>query len=108
MIVSPPKSLAYQPRHEVVNIQEQKLQELLAYLSRNSPFYKDLFAKHHIDISQIKTLDDLRLIPTTTKEDLQKRNDDFLCVEWGKIIEYSSTSCTLGSPVTIALTEGDL
>jgi len=100
--------LALQPKHEVVKYQEQKLQELLTYLSQNSPFYKDLFAQHHIDINQVKTLDDLRLIPTTTKEDLQKRNDDFLCVDRGKIIEYSSTSGTLGSPVTIALTENDL
>lgn len=108
MITQHPKPLAHQPKHEVVKYQERKLQELLAYLSQNSPFYKDLFAAHQIDINQVKTLDDLRLIPTTTKEDLQKRNDDFLCVDRGKIIEYSSTSGTLGSPVTIALTENDL
>ena len=42
------------------------------------------------------------------KENLQQRNDDFLCVPRNRIIEYSSTSGTLGSPVTIALTENDL
>jgi phenylacetate-CoA ligase len=88
--------------------QEQKLQQLLVYLNEHSPFYKELFAKHQIDIHTIKTLADLAAIPTTGKEDLQKRNNDFLCVDKVQVIEYASTSGTLGSPVTIALTENDL
>ncbi len=88
--------------------QEQKLQQLLVHLNQHSPFYKELFAQHHIDINTIKTIEDLAAIPTTGKEDLQQRNDDFLCVTRDNVIEYASTSGTLGSPVTIALTENDL
>src|ERR1700744_1810972 len=98
----------YQQPFEITSMQEQKLQELLVYVSQNSPFYKELFAKHNIDISTIKTLADLSSIPTTVKDDLQQRNDDFLCVPKNKVIEYTSTSGTLGRPVTIALTENDL
>ena len=89
-------------------MQEKKLQQLLVYLSQNSPFYKELFEANDINIADIKTLNDLKQIPTTVKEDLQMRNDDFMCVSRDKIIEYSSTSGTLGSPVTVALTESDL
>ena len=89
-------------------MQEQKLQELLAYLNAYSPFYKELFSKNNISINDIATLDDLEKLPITVKEDLQLRNDDFICVPRNRIIEYSSTSGTLGSPVTIALTENDL
>ncbi len=89
-------------------MQEQKLQELLLHLSLHSPFYQELFAKHAIDIAAIKTLEDMTKLPTTGKEDLQQRNNDFLCVHREQIIEYASTSGTLGSPVTIALTENDL
>ena len=89
-------------------MQEQKLQELLVHLNAHSPFYKELFSKHGVDIASIKTLEDLIKLPTTTKEDLQQRNDDFLCVPKNQIIEYASTSGTLGSPVTIALTDNDL
>ena len=64
--------------------------------------------KNSIDIGTIKNISDLLLIPTTEKEDLQQRNADFLCVSPDKIIEYASTSGTLGSPVSIALTENDL
>jgi len=89
-------------------MQEQKLHELLLYLSQNSPFYKELFSRNKINIADIKTLSDLALIPPVNKDDLQKRNDDFLCVPLEKVAEYTSTSGTLGSPVTIALTEHDL
>ncbi|MDR3716948.1 MAG: AMP-binding protein [Puia sp.] len=89
-------------------VQERKLQELLVYLNRNSPFYRELFAEHGIDIREIRTVADIVAIPTTGKEDLQRRNGDFLCVHPDRIIEYASTSGTLGSPVTIALTENDL
>jgi phenylacetate-CoA ligase len=89
-------------------LQERKLKELLQYLELHSPFYRELFVKHAIDISKIVTLTDLSTLPTTSKEDLQQRNNDFLCVSNDKIIEYASTSGTLGSPVTVALTESDL
>ena len=97
-----------QPGIKETKMQEEKLQELMQYVSHHSPFYKELFAKHQVDVSAIKTLADLSLIPPTTKEDLQQRNNDFLCVPDEKVVEYTSTSGTLGSPVTIALTENDL
>lgn len=99
---------AYPSTDKVKAIQEKKLQELVLYLSRQSPFYKQLFAKHQVDPATIKSPADLSRIPTTSKEDLQRNNDDFLCVSRDKIIEYASTSGTLGSPVTVALTENDL
>jgi len=88
--------------------QEQKLRQLLNYLSLNSPFYKELFAKNGINPDEIETLSDITKLPTTTKDDLQQRNNDFLCVPQNQVAEYTSTSGTLGSPVTIALTESDL
>ena len=50
----------------------------------------------------------MQQLPTTTKQELQLHNADFLCVEPRDIIDYVTTSGTLGEPVTIALTEGDL
>ncbi|MHA4847625.1 phenylacetate--CoA ligase family protein [Flavitalea antarctica] len=99
---------AYQSKESTRLMQEKKLQELLEYVNRQSAFYRDLFRKNEIDVEKINTIDDLRLIPPTTKEDLQQYNDDFLCVSKSKIVEFSSTSGTLGKPVTVALTESDL
>jgi phenylacetate-CoA ligase len=77
-------------------------------LNQNSPFYKRLFSQHSIDVNSIQTLEDLHQIPVTTKTDLQEFNDDFFCVTRDKIIDYVTTSGTLGSPVTIGLTDNDL
>jgi phenylacetate-CoA ligase len=88
--------------------QDEQFKEMLAYIFDNSPFYRELFSKNEIDITSVKSVADLPSLPITTKDDLQKRNDDFLCVPKAQVVEYTSTSGTLGSPVTIALTEKDL
>ena len=93
---------------EIKTFQEEKLSELLVYLNGNSPYYKRLFKAHNIDINTITSLEDLNQIPTTTKDELQQYNDDFLCVPKNKIIDYVTTSGTLGDPVTFALTDNDL
>ena len=95
-------------RQEIKTFQEQKLQSLLVYLQQYSPYYKDLFANNNIDISQIRLLEDLHKIPVTTKTDLQLRNDDFFCVPKTEIIDFATTSGTLGKPVTFGLTDNDL
>ncbi|MGH2664205.1 phenylacetate--CoA ligase family protein [Flavobacterium sp.] len=94
--------------HEIKQLQEQKLKETLVYLSENSPYYKALFAKNEVNIHSIKTIEDLQQIPVTTKTDLQENNDDFFCVPMHKIIDYATTSGTLGNPVTFGLTDKDL
>lgn len=93
---------------EVQDFQLQKLQELLNYVSTHSKFYQRLFSDNSIDLNSINSLDDLSLLPTTYKDDLQNHNDDFICVERAKIIDYITTSGTLGDPVTFAMTENDL
>ncbi|MFA6152817.1 MAG: AMP-binding protein [Chitinophagaceae bacterium] len=97
------KSLA-----EIKTFQEQKLLELLRYAKENSPYYKEVFKNHNIDIETIRTLEDLQQLPLTTKEDLQKHNDEFICVPQHQILDYASTSGTLGEPVTFGLTDKDL
>lgn len=93
---------------EIQLLQEQKLQELLVYLSENSPYYKKLFQEKSIAIESIKKVSDLQKIPVTTKTQLQENNDHFFCVPQHKIVDFSSTSGTLGNPVTFGLTENDL
>ncbi len=94
--------------HIIKQFQEEKMEIALKYLSENSPYYKKLFKKYDIDISQIKKLEDLSQIPVTNKEDLQKYNDDFICVPREKIVDYITTSGTLGDPVIFAVSDKDL
>ncbi len=96
------------PLEQIKKLQEKKLLELLNYLRLNSKFYKQHFHSHHIDIDHIKTLDDLTQIPVTTKDDIQNRNDDFLYVPKSRIVDFITTSDTLGEAVTFAMTDNDL
>lgn len=96
------------PAAEIKAFQEHKLQETLAYVTAHSPFYQRLWAEHAIDVSGIRTLEDLQKLPVTTKGDLQQFNDDFLCVAPNQIIDYATTSGTLGDPVTFGMTDNDL
>src|SRR5580698_7443771 len=45
-----PMTTSFQPTDELKALQERKLRELLEYVARHSPFYRELFAIHHIDI----------------------------------------------------------
>ncbi|WP_452227154.1 phenylacetate--CoA ligase family protein [Lacinutrix cladophorae] len=93
---------------EIKAFQENKLAELLTYLNENSAYYKRVFKENNIAIDAIQTIEDLSKIPVTTKDQLQQNNDAFLCVPKSKIIDYVTTSGTLGDPVTFALTDNDL
>jgi len=101
-------SIETEPLHKIKTFQEKMLGEALRYAAENSPFYKSLFSKHNIDIASVTTIESLSQLPVTTKENLQEFNDDFLCVPKSKIIDYCTTSGTLGKPVTFGLTDRDL
>jgi len=100
--------LAFESLNAQNSYQTEALQKLLGYLHGHSPFYKKLFAQHHINVHNVKSLADLHFLPTTSKNDVQEHNWDFLCVPDKHIKEYTATSGTMGKPVTIALTEQDL
>ncbi|MBZ0328477.1 MAG: AMP-binding protein [Altibacter sp.] len=93
---------------EIKLFQEKKLKELISYVFNNSPYYRRVFEQHQIEAETINSLEALRSVPVTTKEQLQQYNDDFICVARNRIIDFVTTSGTLGEPVMLALTNNDL
>lgn len=102
------EDIEYQSVQEIKLYQEGLLVKALDYLANNSQYYKRLFAQHKININEIKTIEDLQRIPFTEKKDLQLHNDEFLCCSKEKIVDYITTSGTLGDPVTFGCTDADL
>ena len=102
------KDIEYASPEVIRTFQEGLLHDALVYLRDHSPDYQQLFRDNHIDIEDIRHLEDLVNIPFTEKKDLQLRNWDFLCCPKEKIVDYVTTSGTLGEPVTFACTEKDL
>ncbi|TQD40203.1 phenylacetate--CoA ligase family protein [Haloflavibacter putidus] len=87
--------------------QWQKVLTQLYYLEKNSAFYKKLLQENNIELSKI-TPTNFSKIPITTKKDLAAQTSDFICVPQTEIIDYVTTSGTLGKPVSFALNENDL
>jgi phenylacetate-CoA ligase len=100
-------NIELQSKAVIRKFQEKEVLHLMGYLREFSPFYREWFVQHGIQPSTVKSLKDLWLIPPVTKEHLQERNWDFLCVDKSKIAEYTTTSGTLGRPVIIPLTQKD-
>ncbi|MBZ9631799.1 AMP-binding protein [Salegentibacter sp. LM13S] len=91
-----------------INNNEKLLKKQLNYVAANSPFYKKHFQSNKINIAEIQSYKDFRQIPITTKEDLQHYNKEFVSVPEDEIIDYVTTSGTLGNPVSFALNDADL
>jgi phenylacetate-CoA ligase len=100
--------IEFQSIEEIRLLQENLLSQQLAYVSQYSPYYKRVFAASGVDVSTIKSIDDLQQLPFTEKKDLQLYNEEFLCVPKEEIVDYITTSGTLGDPVTFGCTERDL
>ncbi len=102
------KDIEFQSIKEIETFQNNRLQDALRYLSLHSPFYQRMFREHGVDVEKILTVEDLVKLPFTEKRDLQLHNEDFLCVPKERVIDYITTSGTLGDPVTFGCTDRDL
>ncbi len=100
--------IEFQTEAEIKDFQEELLRRDMRYLADHSPYYRRLFRSYDIDVARIRHLDDLEQIPFTEKKDLQLYNDEFRCCPKEKIIDYITTSGTLGDPVTFGCSEKDL
>ncbi|RLD37145.1 MAG: phenylacetate--CoA ligase family protein [Bacteroidetes bacterium] len=96
------------PQQEIRAFQDEKLKDVLAYAGRNSTYYSKVFNNFGVNINKVSGLADLPSLPVTTKDELQRYNDEFICVPGEKIIDMNTTSGTMGDPVTFAMTDKDL
>ena len=102
------KDIEFESREAIQSFQEELLRKQIAFLAERSPYYRQLFKEQQIAPESIRTLADLKRLPFTEKKDLQLRNADFLCCPKEDIIDFVTTSGTLGDPVTFGCTEADL
>ncbi len=102
------EKLQFESPETIRKFQDERLVEEVNYIFSNSRFYREMFDREGITPDMIKSVEDLKKLPVTTKKDLQMRGEDFICVAREEIVDYVTTSGTLGDPVTFALTENDL
>ena len=84
---------------QLINFQIKRLNDLLAFSNRYSNFYRKRFKKNGIDF-KIKHLEDLKHVPTITKNELITHNDDIHSNYKFNKIFISETSGTTGQVLT--------
>lgn len=96
-------------REDLTQLQIERLQLTLNRVYRNVAFYNDLFDRGSVNIEVIKSLDDLKLLPFTTQEDLRKSYPyDMFAVPLKDIVRIHSTSGTTGKPIVVGYTKTDI
>ncbi len=96
-------------RAELEQVQIEQLQVTLNRVYDNVAFYRTVFDAHKVDIMKLKDVRDLRHLPFTTKEDLQKSYPyDMFAVPLRDIIRIHATSGTAGRPIVVGYTQNDL
>jgi phenylacetate-CoA ligase len=96
------------PGKELRRLQLSRLQKTLRQAQKSSAYAK-IFKTHRIFPEKIKTLDDLKRLPFTTKEDLRKHFPyGFIAVPKDKIVRVHSSSGTTGRATAVFHTPGDL
>ena len=95
-------------REEIEKYQLERLHKTLEHCM-NSPFYRERFAREGLKPSDIKTLDDIRKIPFTTKQDLRDTYPfGIASVPLDQCARLHSSSGTTGNPTVILHTKKDL
>ncbi len=95
-------------REEIEALQLKRLKATVEHCM-NSPFYKLRLGECGITAESIKTLDDLRKIPFTTKQDLRNTYPfGIASVSLDKCVRLHSSSGTTGNPTVILHTQKDL
>ena len=95
-------------RSEIEALQLERLQKTVRHCM-NSPFYKQRFDSVGLTPDDIKSLDDLKKIPFTTKQDLRDTYPfGIASVPLEKCVRLHSSSGTTGNPTVILHTQRDL
>lgn len=96
------------PRKELEQLQLKKLRQTIS-IALNSKMYKHKFDELHITPDSIKTLDDIRKIPFTTKQDLRDNYPfGLVCGDMKDAVRIHSSSGTTGHPTVVVYSRHDI
>lgn len=96
-------------REDLKELQLKRLQKVVKYAYENVPFYQNSFDKAGVKPEDIKSLEDIQLLPFITKDDLRNTYPfDLQAAPKEDWVEVHSTSGTTGIPTVVAYTQNDL
>lgn len=82
--------------------QLENLQALVSHAYGNVPYYRRVFDDHKIKPGDINSLDDLRILPILTKDDVRKNLDDLVARNLDRsTLVHRTTSGSTGIPLSV-------
>jgi phenylacetate-CoA ligase len=100
-------------RDALSRLQLRRLRAQVAHAARRSPFYRRKLKAARVRPAEIRTLDDLRRLPFTTKDELKDNQlrqppwGDVLAVPLADVVRVHLTSATTGRPLAFLDTAED-
>jgi len=96
-------------RQELESLQLHRLRAGVARLSKTVPFYTEKLRHSGLTSESIRSLEDLALLPFTTKQDLRDNYPfGLVAVPMKEVIRVHASSGTTGKPTVVAYTRNDI
>ncbi len=97
------------PRPALEALQLKRLQNTVARVYETVPFYKESLSKTGVHPEQIKSLDDLRRLPFTVKQDMRDAYPyNLFAAPMDEIVRIHASSGTTGKPTVVGYTRKDI
>lgn len=95
-------------RDNLKNLQSERLKSMVEYVYNNSEFYKKKCDAMGITPDDIKTIDDIKKLPFTTKEDMRDNYPYGIFSNKENLLEIHVSSGTTGNPTLVGYTKDDI
>jgi phenylacetate-CoA ligase len=97
------------PREAIESLQLKRLQQTVQRVFATVPFYRESFLKAGVTPDRIKSLDDLRRLPFTLKQDMRDNYPyGLFAVPLDQIVRIHASSGTTGKPTVVGYTRRDI
>jgi phenylacetate-CoA ligase len=102
------RSIETLPRSDLETLQLHRLKETAERVSLHD-FYRNKFKEARLDLSSITSLDDIRRLPFTTKQDLREQYPyGLVCVPKDRLVRLHVSSGTTGQATAIFYSKSDI
>lgn len=103
------KEIETSPREEMDALRLKRLKDTVSHVFQNNAFYKERLERAGLFPEQIKSLDDLKRLPFTTKDDLRMGYPyNMFSAPMDDIVRIHASSGTTGKPTVVGYTRRDI
>lgn len=96
-------------RQQIKELQSERLRKTVHKVYHNTPFYRNKMQELGLTPDDIQSIDDIHLLPFTTKQDLRENYPyGLFAVPMSEIIRLHASSGTTGTPTVVGYTRKDL